>query len=673
MNRRRKKLLAFSAIALAGLAATACSSSSSSSSAPTAAAAAASGSASPSSSVNLSSVTLNVGDQKGTGAEAILKAAGLLNTLPFHVNWSDFTSGPPMLEAMASGSVDVGGVGDAPPVFAAAGGEGVVIVGARTVPTGDQDAVVVPKGSTITSIQQLKGKKIAYGSGSSGNYEPADRAHGGRADHQGRHDGEPAAGRRAGGLHLRLGRRLGHLAALRPAGRRPGRRQGAGPGSQYGSPYSYEVASKSAVANPEKAAAIQVYLATLDKAYVWAEKNPDAWGAAWAAATGLPASITDVAATVDSTTPVVVNSAVTTSEQDLVTQFYKAGPDPERAEHVRIRHDPVQRVGQRRLTARPGARPECRWGRVEVDAQAVAAFTRSARSHLDDPMPIEQALTPDDLSAMQILSGARRVAADRLPAGGRSPLQQPTGFADPDDDAGGRVDQAADGGQAWPRQFAVLLAEALTGDRPVRQIRPWLSQRGSVHLHRLLPLFGDGQRARVQRVMTTQPTPDVIEMTLIVAVGPRIRALAVRLALAPAEQRPGWREKLPSARAGAAGGHVAALALHRHRGGLAAARPGAPGRPSVTPLGPPGPAVAALELATGAARAHVVATDAGVGVERGVTVRLHAAAIGRGGVLELARTTRLEPGRRHHVGTGRLGGRGLRRVGYGRPEILGRG
>jgi len=82
------------------------------------------------------------------------------------------------------------------------------------------------------------------------------------------------------------------------------------------------------VANPEKAAAIEVYLATLDKAYVWAEKNPDAWGTAWAAATGLPTSITNVAATVDETTPVVVNGAVTTSEQDLVAQFYKAGLIP---------------------------------------------------------------------------------------------------------------------------------------------------------------------------------------------------------------------------------------------------------------------------------------------------------------------------------------------------------
>src|SRR6202034_3141301 len=124
MNHRRK-LLAFSVIAVTGLGVAACSSSSSSSSssaaasASAAAAASTAASASPSSSVNLSSVTLNVGDQKGTGAEAVLSAAGLLNTLPFHVNWSDFTSGPPMLEAMASSSVDIGGGGAAAPAFAA--------------------------------------------------------------------------------------------------------------------------------------------------------------------------------------------------------------------------------------------------------------------------------------------------------------------------------------------------------------------------------------------------------------------------------------------------------------------------------------------------------------------------------------------------------------------------
>jgi sulfonate transport system substrate-binding protein len=331
LNRRPKKLLAFSAIALAGLAATACSSSSSSSSTPTStasAAAAGSSSASPSSSVDLSSVTLNVGDQKGTGAEAILKAAGLLSTLPFHVNWSDFTSGPPMLEAMASGSVDVGGVGDAPPVFAAAGGEGGGIVGARTVPGGDQDAVVVPKGSPITSIQQLKGKKIAYGSGSSGNYDLLTvlTAAGLTTKNVTMVNLQPADA-----LAAFTSGSVDAWAIWPPYVQQVVAQDGAkvlARGPQYGSPYSYEVASKSAVANPQKAAAIQVYLATLDKAYVWAEKNPDAWGAAWASATGLPASITDVAATVDSTTPVPVDGAVTKSEQELVTQFYKAGLIP---------------------------------------------------------------------------------------------------------------------------------------------------------------------------------------------------------------------------------------------------------------------------------------------------------------------------------------------------------
>ncbi|MGZ4435519.1 MAG: PhnD/SsuA/transferrin family substrate-binding protein [Trebonia sp.] len=163
---KRPRFYAVTVLALAGLAAAGCSSSSSSS---TASSGASTSSPSASSAVNLSAVTLNVGDQKGTGAEAVLTAAGLLNTLPFHVTWSDFTSGPPMLEAMASGSVDIGGVGDAPPVFAASGGEQVEIVGARQT-NGDQDAVVVPKNSPITSIQQLKGKKIAYGSGSSANY-----------------------------------------------------------------------------------------------------------------------------------------------------------------------------------------------------------------------------------------------------------------------------------------------------------------------------------------------------------------------------------------------------------------------------------------------------------------------------------------------------------------------
>jgi sulfonate transport system substrate-binding protein len=321
----RRTLLAASVIALSGLAAAACSSSSSSST-PTASSSSTAGSSG--SSVNLSSVTLNVGDQKGTGAEAVLKAAGLLSTLPFKVSWSDFTSGPPMLEAMASGSVDVGGVGDAPPVFAASGGEQVEIVGARSVPSGDQDALVVPKGSSITSIQQLKGKKIAYGSGSSANYHLLTVLN--------------KAGLTTKDVTLVSLQPANALAAFTsgavdawdiwpPYVQQVVAQNGAkvlAIGSQYGSPYSFEVASKAAVASPEKTAAIKVYLATLNKAYVFTATHPDVWGAAWGAASGLPASITTEAAKVDATTPVTITSAVISSEQNLVSQFYKAGLIP---------------------------------------------------------------------------------------------------------------------------------------------------------------------------------------------------------------------------------------------------------------------------------------------------------------------------------------------------------
>jgi sulfonate transport system substrate-binding protein len=272
-------------------------------------------------------VTLNIGDQKGTGAEATLAAAGLLNTLPFHVVWSDFTSGPPMLQAMASGSVDIGGVGDAPPVFAASGGEQVEIVGARET-NGDQDAVVVPKNSPITSISQLRGKKIAYGSGSSGNYNLLTVL--------------TKAGLTTKDVTLVNLQPADALAAFTsgdvdawdiwpPYVQQVVAQDGARiltTGGAYGSPYSFEVASKAAVDNPAKAAAIKVYLETLDKAYVWTSTHPQAWATAWGKATGLPASIMDEAAKIDGNTPITITSAIVTSEQNLVNQFYAAGLIP---------------------------------------------------------------------------------------------------------------------------------------------------------------------------------------------------------------------------------------------------------------------------------------------------------------------------------------------------------
>ena len=100
-----------------------------------------------------------------------------------------------------------------------------------------------------------------------------------------------------------------------------------------------------------------------------------------------------------------------------------------------------------------------------------------------------------------------------------------------------------DQGSPWPRQFAVLLTEALAGVRSQQQVLPWMSGRASLQLRRLMPLFCGSYRPRILRVLTSMPSPDVIEMTLVVTAGQRTRALAVRLERAASPGEPAWRAK----------------------------------------------------------------------------------------------------------------------------------
>lgn len=148
-------------------------------------------------------------------------------------------------------------------------------------------------------------------------------------------------------------------------------------------------------------------------------------------------------------------------------------------------------------------------------------------------MPAEQALAsrvPADReeSAIQLVA-----LTDVWPPLSQPPHQlvnQPLKPAG-DQTARGRLAQPTtqDPEAVLPRQFAVFLVECLAGVRPARQLTPWLSKRGSAHMHRLAPLFTGGPQPHVLRVLTTRPAPDVIEMTMVVVTGPRTRALAARL------------------------------------------------------------------------------------------------------------------------------------------------
>jgi sulfonate transport system substrate-binding protein len=114
---------------------------------------------------------LRIGNQKGP--LTLLKGRGTLEKrlapLNVSVKWTEFTAGPVQLEALNVGSIDFGDVGEAPPIFAQAAGAPLAYV-AATVPRPASEAVLVPKGSAIKTVADLKGRKIALNKGSNVHY-----------------------------------------------------------------------------------------------------------------------------------------------------------------------------------------------------------------------------------------------------------------------------------------------------------------------------------------------------------------------------------------------------------------------------------------------------------------------------------------------------------------------
>jgi sulfonate transport system substrate-binding protein len=81
------------------------------------------------------------------------------------VKWVEFSSGPPMMEAMNVGGIDYGAVGDSPPVFAQAAGAAIVYAAGQPITNGQ--GILVPQNSAIRSIADLKGKRVGFTKGSS--------------------------------------------------------------------------------------------------------------------------------------------------------------------------------------------------------------------------------------------------------------------------------------------------------------------------------------------------------------------------------------------------------------------------------------------------------------------------------------------------------------------------
>lgn len=271
----------------------------------------------------LSGLTLQVGDQKG-GTEALLRAAGALDNLPYQIAFSTFTSGPPQIEAATAGKIDFAITGNTPPIFGAAAGAKVKVVSAYNG-GGVGDQILVPADSPITSVSDLRGKSIAVGKGSS--------AHGNVLGQLAKAGLTPADVK---------------LVFLQPADALSAFRAGQADAWAIWDPFTaqaeqqlkvrsiaqakgvtngywFGVASDAALADPKRSTALSDLLVRFAKAAKWAQDHPQEWAEKYAAAVGLDPKAAEVSQGRSLRLPTALSDEVVASEQNIADLFAKSG------------------------------------------------------------------------------------------------------------------------------------------------------------------------------------------------------------------------------------------------------------------------------------------------------------------------------------------------------------
>jgi sulfonate transport system substrate-binding protein len=269
--------------------------------------------------VDLSKVTLIVGDQKG-GSKALLQAAGQLDDVDYEIEWKEFTSGPPLLEALNAGAIHVGGVGNTPPLFAAARKSPIKVVQGATY-GGTGDAIVVPPGSPIKDVSDLKGKTVAVAEGSSANYHLLAQLEDAGLKYsdvtvKNLQPGDALAAFDAGHVDA--------WAIWEPFTSQAEQEAGAkviADGSQLANGYTFQVASEAGLDDPATKEALQDYLSRIAQAQVWSQTHQEDWAKVWAEETGLSDDITLAAVKKRKVQVVPIDQTVIDSEQEMADAF----------------------------------------------------------------------------------------------------------------------------------------------------------------------------------------------------------------------------------------------------------------------------------------------------------------------------------------------------------------
>ncbi|BBX85368.1 ABC transporter substrate-binding protein [Mycolicibacterium aubagnense] len=272
---------------------------------------------------DLTGLTLQVGDQKG-GTESLLRAAGELDNVPYKVQFSTFTSGPPQVEAATAGKIDFAVTGNTPPVFGAAAGAKIRVVSAYSNEAGG-DQILIPADSPAHSVADLRGKKVVVGKGSS--------AH-----------GHLLLQLQKAGLTIKDVQ----LVFLQPADAFTALSQGQADAWAIWDPYTalaqnqlkvrtlvtaqgvtngygFGIASVTALQDAKRNTALADLVQRIARASRWAKDHPDEWYQKYAAAIGIDPQVARVAQSRSLRLAIPITDEVVASEQQLADAFAQSG------------------------------------------------------------------------------------------------------------------------------------------------------------------------------------------------------------------------------------------------------------------------------------------------------------------------------------------------------------
>ncbi len=285
---------------------------------------------------DLSGVTINFADQFKQ-YQTVFTATNALKGAQYKVSWSEFVGGPPIIAAETGGSVDLGDMAETPTIFAQASGDPVKVIAATkgTNPKQSPFGILVPKGSPITKVSQLRGHTVAVQEGTVEQYvliqllKKAGLPYGAvtivnlpitsasTAVTNGKVDAavlsQPLIG-----LDLQSGKATQLVSAA-------------------GIPtYGYLTASQAALDNPAKAAALADFINRFYKAQAVLTKNPQLAAQTYVTTFGVPLSVAETAVKSVSAVGTPITPSIIKYQQAEANTFQQLGLVPDKLNVAKI-------------------------------------------------------------------------------------------------------------------------------------------------------------------------------------------------------------------------------------------------------------------------------------------------------------------------------------------------